>query len=580
MFKLDLSKFKKVSSDKKCTKMKHADGHVIEVAHSALSPKMRSQLHALPIHKEEGGEIEEFDSKDFEKDIKASDEGEKETKREPKANKEEVESDVSEEGSVDPRFADGGEVEQPKAITLNINTTPQQAQIPESMVNPAPGAQFEASHPTIQPASVDPGSLPYGITPDMVQQPVYPVQPQRAPAVQQPGLDQAVEDAVPSEPAPSIESAYQKQVEGLTAESRAQQQQAGAEQQALQQHIERQNKIMADYDLHHKELLQERQDLLHDINNSHINPDKYWENHSKVNAALGLILAGFNPSGNHNAASDFLNKQIDNSIKAQQADLDKKNNLLSANLRQFGNLKDAVDMTRVMQADIISNQLKMAAAKSTSPISKARALQEAGKLEAQYAPMFQQVAMRRALASGNISGRDPAEFVAGSVPKERQDSVFKEIERAQNTKHMGNNIMKAFEEAAKENTIMKTGAGLLRTPGSVYALHQHLQPTFQDLEGTVRQAAMDNTFKNITPTPGDSEHTIEQKRETLKEYLKSKASAPTAKGFGIDLEKFESTTTNPEVKLNDQQKSFLKWARANPENPKAKLVFKKLGISE
>lgn len=51
--KFDLSKFKKISSDSKSTKLKHPDGHEIIVAHVALSPKMRAELRALP--KYEGG---------------------------------------------------------------------------------------------------------------------------------------------------------------------------------------------------------------------------------------------------------------------------------------------------------------------------------------------------------------------------------------------------------------------------------------------------------------------------------------------------------------------------------------------
>lgn len=51
MFKLDLSKFKKVSSDKDKTTLKHELGHIIQIAHVALSPKVREQLHALPMAK-------------------------------------------------------------------------------------------------------------------------------------------------------------------------------------------------------------------------------------------------------------------------------------------------------------------------------------------------------------------------------------------------------------------------------------------------------------------------------------------------------------------------------------------------
>ena len=51
---LDLSKLKKVSSDKDSTTFSHADGHSVKVAHSGLSPKMRKEMEAIPIHAAEG----------------------------------------------------------------------------------------------------------------------------------------------------------------------------------------------------------------------------------------------------------------------------------------------------------------------------------------------------------------------------------------------------------------------------------------------------------------------------------------------------------------------------------------------
>lgn len=56
---LDLSRFKKVSSDKKTTTLRHAKGHEIRVAHSGLTPKMREHLERLPMA--EGGEVEKLD---------------------------------------------------------------------------------------------------------------------------------------------------------------------------------------------------------------------------------------------------------------------------------------------------------------------------------------------------------------------------------------------------------------------------------------------------------------------------------------------------------------------------------------
>lgn len=54
---LDLSKFKKIASDKQSTTLLHNDGHQIKLALNALPHKMREQLAALPVHKAEGGYI-------------------------------------------------------------------------------------------------------------------------------------------------------------------------------------------------------------------------------------------------------------------------------------------------------------------------------------------------------------------------------------------------------------------------------------------------------------------------------------------------------------------------------------------
>lgn len=47
---IDLSRFKKVSSDKKTTTLRHARGHEIKIAHSALTPKMKEQIESMGQH--------------------------------------------------------------------------------------------------------------------------------------------------------------------------------------------------------------------------------------------------------------------------------------------------------------------------------------------------------------------------------------------------------------------------------------------------------------------------------------------------------------------------------------------------
>jgi len=58
MRSLNLSKLKKVSSDKDATVFRHQDGHTVRIAHNALSPKMKAELDKLPIHAAEGVDTE------------------------------------------------------------------------------------------------------------------------------------------------------------------------------------------------------------------------------------------------------------------------------------------------------------------------------------------------------------------------------------------------------------------------------------------------------------------------------------------------------------------------------------------
>lgn len=343
------------------------------------------------------------------------------------------------------------------------------------------------------------------------------------------------------------------QQQGLNAKAAAEQDQAHEKQAAaenIQNQLQQIENKRGDYE---SAYMAERLGLLRDIKNSHIDPDHYMENKSvpgKIATAIGLIMGGIGGGLTHqgNPALEFLNAQIGRDMQAQQANLGKKESLLSANIHHFGEMNQALNMTKANMLSIYSSQLDQAAAKAADPIARARLQQASGQLKQQEAqtvgPMFQRQAIMQQMNQGG-SQFDPAQAVRYLVPEPHQKAVFDEISRAQDTRRMSDSILKSFDQAAHDNTVLRTGAGLARTPASVLSLHQSMQPTFKDLEGTVRQAAMDNTFKNITPQPGDMSSTIATKRAALEDYLQSKRSAPTAKGFGINLDNFQSTAPAP-----------------------------------
>jgi len=172
--------------------------------------------------------------------------------------------------------------------------------------------------------------------------------------------------------------------------------QLGKEQaQQYQQSIDSQQHAQNMFQQQYGALDQERKAHIQDIQNGYVDPEKYWDNHSKIATGIGMILAGFNPTSNPNAAINFFKTQMDQNLQAQAKNLDAKNNLLSANLHQFGNLHDAAAMTRIQMQDALSAQMAKAAAANASPVAKAQAEATIGHLNMDASQQLQQFAMRK-----------------------------------------------------------------------------------------------------------------------------------------------------------------------------------------
>lgn len=320
-------------------------------------------------------------------------------------------------------------------------------------------------------------------------------------------------------------------------------------------------------------LEEQNKKLFQGIVDNKVDHNRLYNNMSTGNKILAAIAVAFSGIGQglqgpgaKNQALEVIQKSIDRDIEDQKLELGKKQSLFSENLRLLGDTKSAALATKAQLLSAAQAKVQGYAAQANSAQAKLQSQMMLSQLELERQKLNQSaVALQIGKNGGNF---DPSLLVPRLVPEAHQKAVFEEVQRAQDTRRMGDTILKSFDQAAKENTIARTAAGFLRTPASVLALHQSMQPTFKDLEGTVRQAAMDNTFKNITPSPGDLESTIKTKRAALEDYLKSKASAPTAKGFGIDLDKFGSTATQNQSAPVERQTKDGKIALFNPDTKK------------
>jgi hypothetical protein len=127
--------------------------------------------------------------------------------------------------------------------------------------------------------------------------------------------------------------------------------------------------------------------------NSHINPNHYLDSLStggKIMTGIGLILGGMGGGLTHqgNPALDFINKQIDRDIAAQQVNLGTKKSLLESNMLHFGNIRDGLLMSTAQLRGAAAVHMEKAAALYQDPIAQARAQQAIGQLHQSAAGMI------------------------------------------------------------------------------------------------------------------------------------------------------------------------------------------------
>ncbi len=369
-----MNKFKKVEDHKDYAVMRHPNGHEIKVAKAPLSPKYRAQLAAMKIHKDEAPK---------QPSVKQYAEG----------------GTVEEEAALQ---------EQNKPIVINVG----QPQLPDSMINPSAGSQFASQQPQmmspVQHASSSPDSLPFGVTPESVaaatgsmqqQQPQMPArqlaesqEPQAAPQMQQEPT---------MVPQSNLQAGLGQTLAGIQQGAAAQGALGQAQSQAIDQSNASLMKAQKDFETNYSKLTEERAALQHDMDNFHIDPNRYigsMSTGSKILTGIGLILGG-------QGASDMLQHAIDNDINAQKSELGKKENLLSFNLKKEGNLRDALATTKIMINDMLAHKLQQESAKAQSPIAQAAAKQAIGQLMIQNNAMLRQEAMLRTV---NQLQREPA----------------------------------------------------------------------------------------------------------------------------------------------------------------------------
>lgn len=571
--KLNLKDWNKISQADDHTVLRNKDGHETKIIHKPLSKQMRKHLHDLPMLMSDGGMVEE---------------------------KKKLIDDTAEVAK--------------DQVSLSENALDKNA--PVNPVMPAPEAPKEAPNFSIANA-IDPRG--YAVDDLRAQAPQSNMIPQpQAAAPEMPQATQAPEAAAPVQQtapmpaeapteapkAPQNDIMQQaaglslaSQQQGLGLEAAAIQESARA-QQRLQQNEEQSSRVAAEsYQRKLDELETARKFHTEALAQQKIDPQHYWNSKStgsKVASMIGLILGGAGGGLMHqeNPVLKMMNQEIDRDVDAQKAELGKTENLLAANMRQFGNLNDATKMTQIMQTDILAHQLGQIAAKTTDKMAQARLLQAQGQLLDAKLPGMQQLALNHSVnqmlseAQGDPGKMEGAIEALRRVDPKRADDIASryvpgmgltltpkgkdivtELKASVDTATDGlDELLKinkiqgkslSLEDRAKAETIAQSLIGILRVPMTGPGAMNDGERKM--LEKMVANPASIFSIDSVTKTR------LNALKSRLATNLKFTARANGIRGA-------------EGVELTPQQKTWVAWARKNPNDPRSTALLQKLGL--
>lgn len=580
--KLDLKHFKKIGDTKLHTALQHKDGHVLHIAHKGCSPEEVKRLKALPMAK--GGKVPPS-SAPQKLYLPGSDQDRKKVQ-------DSFNSAMSEGGEVKrPNLPEGDPdagAEQKQAIadihrkeashedTLNYL----KEQYPQKKGYGGSVGYAEGGSVADQLAKADKGSVEPSAPQD--SQPQAPVTEQLQPESQPEQQPQQSPFLAPAQAQQqATEQGAQRVISG-TEQAAAEQGKLGKEQAAVEGRAQESlKKNQQEFEQHFNELSNHVNAAVQDVRDQHIDPNRFLNNMStgqRITTGIGMLIAGL--GGNrpeNNPVIQFLNKQIDNDIDAQKTELGKKENLVGAYMKQFGNLEVATNMARATLNSTIASSLQQKADLAKSPIEKQNALAAVGKFQMDSAAALNQAA-RMSVAFkqvGQQEGGNPSLQVEALVPKEEQKEAYKELGEQQNINQANKAALESFDKIAKLQTVSNRLGSPIQSRKQIGA---EWGPTIEKLTKTQsgRTTPMNvDLFASLEPKVTDSSETVALKRKRFVDLIEQGRSTPVLDSRGIKANQLPSQV-NKQSSPEDQQ--AIQWAKANPQDPRSKQILKANGI--
>lgn len=569
--KLNLSKFRKISSDDNISTLQHPAGHTFRVVHSALSPANLKELKSLPLHPIEKTPAKLADGGDTTDLGLNPDEVNKfEQGFNPKAEGGEIEDPKEQKPTQtlgEPRkaYADGT----PDAPVASDDAAPEKPFDPivdaRDAVVGALDSAVNSPDATTMPRDTQGNIIPPLMT---ATQPLSPEQvaeakaPEDAPSSQSeaPAATQAGIDNSPQVPG---QGALQSDINQIT---QGEKQEQGATQQAAQANVGSADTLQGklgdlagSYSKNVQDLQQKSADMLKALSAKEIDPNHYLNNMStghRITSALGMIIGGAGAGLSHqqNLAAQFLDKQIDNDIAAQAANINNKKSLLGFNLEQTQNLNAATSLSKGMIYDMYASQLEKNKNQAIAGLPGKPGLAEANynkavgdlKMKAfqqlQQAALFQTLQQHSSQNTPRQPGVDQQRFNlmerVGLIPKEDAATANKESQKYEENESLRTEWQNQFNHLNKQAL-----AGALHPGDRASALNDVAGRIQHISEGRFNEDQAKALASTYLPSPGDAASTLANKRVRAQAFFDTQGQTPTLDRYGL----VNKTNHNPVV---------------------------------
>jgi len=438
-FPLNLSGFKKIHQDKNTTTLKHEKhGHEIKLAHNALRPEHRAKLASLPMDKAHGdgaknnpklaeskktpqmadggfvavkkenykkfaagGEVRKAYEEGTEDTPVSKDDSAPEVKERPT---EEVSSFQQQQPQMPPMvFNIGTPAPQPQADPFRLEAAEAQDLQNRQLANKfaeeqepvsgeiagigpplgalaegvgATGNALKEGATTLANTAPNLTGAPQNLTPDASK--VSPSLPdQTLPKLPDtPTTLQKPEDAYAKYPGSDLPSIYKKQMEAFGQQQRdfndAERVNKMASNQLMIDTAKRQEEFKTTLNDYHQEI----NHAIQDINNQHIDPNKWWNDKStgsKIATAIGLFVGGLTNFNGKNSPLDFIHQTIKDDLEGQKLESSKRMNVFNAYNSKFKNDALSHELSLALANSLAAAQFQRAAFMTQNADNKARA---------------------------------------------------------------------------------------------------------------------------------------------------------------------------------------------------------------